>query len=241
MARRCGVKEALGEWITFVDADDVLTPDALQILYSYTNEDTDFISGYADMHTHRNKRVLSIEEFRQNTTKGWVIPPTPWGKLIRKSILTDWCLDIPREIYFGEDALMLIRISFSTNKSAVIIDDIIYKYRFHNGSVSRSFIRTAEYLMILKRLRIESIPEKEREKYLQFILVNSFKNLKILLEYSIKHNDYSWQYSDFYKSIKEDVEKCGYKLSFDQWIMSQLRPAFLVHLYYKLKMLVKPM
>lgn len=35
-ARRDGFTISTGEWVTFVDADDALPPDAIELLYSYT-------------------------------------------------------------------------------------------------------------------------------------------------------------------------------------------------------------
>ena len=43
-ARARGVEEAIDcEWITFVDGDDTITEDALESMYSYTNNNIDIV------------------------------------------------------------------------------------------------------------------------------------------------------------------------------------------------------
>ena len=44
-ARNRGIKEAIGEWILFLDADDILYPNALKILISKSVFNTNIISG----------------------------------------------------------------------------------------------------------------------------------------------------------------------------------------------------
>ena len=46
-ARETGVTAACGEWVTFVDADDSITPNALEDLYNASiNKDTDLVIGF---------------------------------------------------------------------------------------------------------------------------------------------------------------------------------------------------
>lgn len=62
VARNRGIRETEGEWITFVDADDQLTPEALERLYAMTDGETDLVMGSVmkfgdvpdeDCHRHR--------------------------------------------------------------------------------------------------------------------------------------------------------------------------------------------
>ncbi len=45
VARNVGIEHAQGDWMMFVDADDILHPDAIRILADHTREDIDVVLG----------------------------------------------------------------------------------------------------------------------------------------------------------------------------------------------------
>lgn len=56
LARRTGISNIKGEWMTFLDSDDYLKPDCLEVLYSYAiNYDIDIVSpGYISCEPNGN-------------------------------------------------------------------------------------------------------------------------------------------------------------------------------------------
>lgn len=130
-ARRLGVEMAKGEWVSFVDADDELYVDALDVFCKNINEpDVDIIC--TDL---KFKGLISGDEYVKKTLCG-LLYNRVWGNLYRRSLLTDWVFDIPRKIYVGEDALMNIRIGLSMSSlRAKCIKERIYMYRLNLQSV----------------------------------------------------------------------------------------------------------
>lgn len=63
-ARNRGVKEAIGEWVLFLDADDILYPNALKTLISKSVFNTNIISGnfYSTDGNNKKKGVKSCKE-----------------------------------------------------------------------------------------------------------------------------------------------------------------------------------
>lgn len=155
-ARRTGVLNAEGDWIMFVDADDVLPPDAMDSLLS-TGSDADIIAG--TMHVKniaddgtiledyiwKNRRIGSLNntEFAQGVLLGEV-QMAVWSKLYKRTLFDgfDWCLD--RTIKQNPDLLMNIGIGARAKSVYVTNDAVCYDYIIHSGSASTSGIMEYE-------------------------------------------------------------------------------------------------
>ena len=92
-ARKLGLEYAQGEFICFVDSDDKITSNALEILFSNMKDGVDIVicdserSGYA-----------TGNEFLNQLLKNEILISL-WGKLYRKELLiSSGALDIRREI-----------------------------------------------------------------------------------------------------------------------------------------------
>lgn len=139
-ARRRGVEDAHGQYIMFCDSDDALLPHALrhtveameannadEVIAPYQNQ-------YGDVKDAGCRGLIAptdvIKDFlalRNN------FPPI-WGILFRRDIILDGCLDMPREIYLGEDILFHIRYLtkvsrvFYTSQSCYVYSEGITSY-----------------------------------------------------------------------------------------------------------------
>ena len=99
-ARETGVDAAQGEWITLVDSDDSITPNALEDLYNASvDKDSDIILGFpVGMKFPNFPKKYGIEEYRSDIISGSRVQAAPWGRLIRRSIITPFLFDIPRKV-----------------------------------------------------------------------------------------------------------------------------------------------
>ena len=123
-ARARGVEEATDcEWITFVDSDDTIAINALEILLSHINNNIAIVISDINKCQKEDKQI-SIEEYR----KGIIYEQncSLCSKLYKREIINKDCFNISREIYVGEDLLSNLRISFNTNSDVCIIKDKIY-------------------------------------------------------------------------------------------------------------------
>lgn len=112
-ARRRGLEESKGKYIMFVDSDDELQPNALDVMYRSIEETgaDEVIATYHDQYgrlydTGRRGWVSDesiIYDLLQTRSGVCVL----WGVIFRRELL-DGCLDIPREIRSAEDILMQI-------------------------------------------------------------------------------------------------------------------------------------
>lgn len=128
-ARRRGVEEAKGDWICFVDGDDILPQNAFCDLYGYTS-DVDIVIGRIHL-VDINGRILqrNCQEERcldfVNYLKALLehkVPLSPVGRIFRKSclILLYWICHL--QFCRGEDYIMNVRLAINPKKYGLLID-----------------------------------------------------------------------------------------------------------------------
>lgn len=161
-ARKCGIEKSSGEWISFVDSDDTISQNALNVLYNNVFDDVDIVIGQIDGHKY-DAQILTIDEYRKALLTGKY--PSPVARLIRKSLFYDNIFNIPQNITIGEDLLMNIRISFKASNNIVIIPNIIYRYQIREDSIFHSHKYCYEYFEDFFKYYISSIPKNDIKKY----------------------------------------------------------------------------
>ena len=131
-ARRKGVEQATGEYIMFVDADDMLLPNAIRALYNAieSNGADEVIGTYKDQYDNCYdsgwRGFMPCEPLIRNLLSIRNSFCVLWGIMFRKSLL-DGCLNAPREIVEREDSLMQIKCLMK-NPKVFFIADAVYLY-----------------------------------------------------------------------------------------------------------------
>jgi glycosyltransferase involved in cell wall biosynthesis len=116
-ARNLGIKNACGEYICFVDSDDLLEFDYLEKLYKYKSYDLVFcgnknIDGEDNVTLIHSTHLLEANEYNSmgqtfiniESTK---ILDTPWAKLFKKSIIEKNNILFDLQVSYGEDKLFV--------------------------------------------------------------------------------------------------------------------------------------
>ena len=133
-ARRVGVENAKGEFVCFVDSDDYLPIDSLQILYdNITTSGVDFVEAGFEMVTESGEVLKKIcRQSKEYSGKEFfeLLPvegtfSAPWGCLYRRILFDEKILDIPPEIKSGEDLIMKSRFVLKANR-VKIVPGIVY-------------------------------------------------------------------------------------------------------------------
>ena len=151
-ARNRGLDEASGEWIWFVDSDDMVKPSALSTFYAIENKaDVTFFS-MEILHDDGFRRIILLKAIPYSElgeassqdvlalTKnslcidafGWT-----WDKIVRRRVISDNGIRFNEHIKFFEDELFALDL-FRHAKSFSCLDDVLYLYRIVKGSFSRT-------------------------------------------------------------------------------------------------------
>ncbi|WP_018887607.1 glycosyltransferase family 2 protein [Paenibacillus massiliensis] len=166
--RNLGMEKAQGKYILFLDADDILAPKGLEILYGCAvDQEADLIVGHHEMFMNDYKEIPWIfKEFKSLNIPGeksllkdkeLLQLPYCWGKLYSKSLLDK--ISFPEEIVFGEDQVFITEAYLRAQK-IFLTDSIVYSYRKREGQITQS-----GYLLPDRYLRdIISVFEKVQDQ-----------------------------------------------------------------------------
>lgn len=207
-ARYHGVKEAQGEWITFIDSDDTIPNDALQNFSIKIDNSTDIIIGWIGT-IQPTEDILSIEEYRSRNIRRGGVHVGPVAHLYRKSIFSEEIFDIPRDIYMGEDMLMNIRLAFKTDKPVKVIKKTVYNYFIENpNNTTNSYKLTLEYEEKLHQYRLASIPQSYHLMYMKdMISIRLYSLTQYVMEHPLEKK---WEKQPFFIDLQKDISKTDY-------------------------------
>ncbi|MCR5713410.1 MAG: glycosyltransferase [Bacteroidales bacterium] len=143
-ARNLGLDEAVGEYVFFADADDLIPPTALSALMACMDDATDMaIGGFSTFGEGEEERTVTIERRKELDRNGSLdgFLPRPedfegknwqrylWNRLYRLSAIRRHHLRFRTDLFYKEDGLFLVQYICRCVRRAVMIPDIVYRYR----------------------------------------------------------------------------------------------------------------
>ena len=146
-ARNIGLKNAIGEYVIFLDCDDEFNPELVGKLYWHMNHyDLDLcMTGYS-VHNCRTSNYysnlfnefpnevfegFSLESKRYNQIVGW-----NWDKMYRREFLLENDLYFPEDMHISEDALVAYPAVLLAKRMFVLKESLITYNEFGSNSVS---------------------------------------------------------------------------------------------------------
>lgn len=134
-ARNTALKSIDAKYVTFLDSDDLLAPDAIERLMNTAYEyDADIVEGSYQRRTIGGKLFAGEKSLHEGISSRDSLKGYPWMKVIRAEMFQH--IHFP-EGYWYEDTIMEMLIIPLARKVALIKDDVYY-YTYNTDSISFS-------------------------------------------------------------------------------------------------------
>lgn len=173
--RRSGLLKAKGAYIMFVDGDDWIEPQTVELLYNRSKqEDADVTFGLyhsVDKNGKELHRSVFLHEDLSLDRDEYIklmfssqISGSMCVKLYRRSLFTDKSFCFSRNFSAADDHLVNCQ-TFAHIKRAAGVPDILYNYFMRSDSICHTYIPTIEYYMDLFELSEQAMGVELAKKY----------------------------------------------------------------------------
>lgn len=239
-ARNVGLKHVQGEWIYFPDSDDVLIPNAFEMMMEMVSVNIDYVICGYEVYDEEGKCTYAIATrklgvmSREDALMEMFWPTDYryqgylWNKLFRASVVRDNHLSFVQGIKFNEDRLLNVEYLCNIRGDVAYTTAPIYKYTERSTGAMASLTQRFNpnfltdldaFVKMGDMLRTSKQNETLREAHMQSMLCSVGRMYSICRQF--EQLNMKWRYdieSRFYKAVglrlyvKHWIDKFGRKI-----------------------------
>lgn len=247
IARNRAIKEAIGEYICFLDADDILHPDFLSTLYKVDNEfNSDIVFCnykvfYRDdckFDNYINLDIMSIKNTYPEKYFDYMMEiglgTALWNKLYNKDLIVKNNIYFNPKSTYGEDMFFNWKVCMVAN-NIIYIKQSLYGYRLSDIAATTKYHPNLfeKYCNEFEELRIFGKNHGQNMKLLnESIYINLAQRIPSFLRMNIRRR--ASIYSK-YRYICELADDKRIKIALDKWYKSEFANSKKSLQYYFIK------
>lgn len=199
-ARCYGIKESVGDYIVFLDSDDLLAPNALEVIFNkFEQHKCDMLIYSAERFWENpnsitpssNGKDILISDKKELYIK--IFSTELYNSLCKKAIKKEFVnlndYSNVKNVRYGEDLLQTIDI-IAQNPKTVFIQDVLYYYRTNIKSLTQSirieryafdivFVRNAVYNLLIQENILTTEELYHYRNVAIKLLVNALVNISL--------------------------------------------------------------
>ena len=144
-ARNTGLAAVTGEYIYYVDADDYIENNTLEVLYNEAKRtDADIVGCEWFLSFKHNERVVKQaqahcgEELFKKFAAG-VIRWNLWLFLVRRSLYIDNEIHFFERMNMGEDMMVMMKLALNANKVSIVNIPLYHYIQTNTNSLTKNF------------------------------------------------------------------------------------------------------
>lgn len=155
-ARNAGLTRAIGEFVTFIDGDDTISPDYLSTMLGFSDANTDYVISLRALESPGTIGTPTAQPWDKDRAISELIyaeiPMGCWNKLYRRSLIADNDLRFIEHFRMGEG------LNFITMAAKLATGQIVatswsgYRYRRTNGRSATSTLNSSKMLNALEAI-----------------------------------------------------------------------------------------
>ena len=210
VARNRIIKEAKGEWIVFVDADDLIDfRKYIEVLKKINKMNGSFFINIDDI---KKYNILDKKKEKVSFLIETGMLNAPWNKFYKADFLRTNHIEFDKNISLGEDALFNIECAFFCKVVKFICEKMYFMRVINSNSLSRKFKNnTLEELMYVNDKSRNFIKNKKQQSALDYIRV---LNCRSCINDVIKFYNHYRSDKDIYIYIKNLKRNINFKILF---------------------------
>ena len=184
-ARKSGLQLATSEYILFIDGDDWLELNCLELLYDKACSTNSDIVIYDAYQSYDDKRVAISTVSDDNLSNNWIenlflgkVLPCIWSKFIRLEFIKMNCIQFPDNLSFAED-LALVSSLFLNNPKVNVLKQNLYNYYQRHDSITNKRSRKVleinkAFSFVENQLTIKRVFDKYKKEFEYMIFMHMF-------------------------------------------------------------------